>query len=718
MGIRTLEGNSSWKAISSSFIHTPPSVVKELLDNAVDAGASNVYVDIDANTGGCDYIAVRDDGVGVEQCDRALMCLNNTTSKISKYEDLRFCSNMGFRGIALFTIASLCNQQGSMEIVTRCKSEPHGFKWQVDINGKIKNDQINIVPFPKGTSITIRKHMCELNTKHSAASSKAKVSLEEISQLLIQYSLIFSNLRFHYYLVCLDDRGRVCQRNLQQHCDRKLSSLAALARYSGVQKPETDLFEFGPLTLSNGVIVSGVLPVMLGITETVNRRSIRVVSINKRLMTLSLSVGQQIKSTLSDLYRARLLLEPTMWIVNLECKPSLVNVDIEPAKNNVEIHDFKDILNKFKILLGPIIEDLHGIQRQNGEMMIQPLSSSFDILADDENDDILQILHTPHYSTAKATSNRKINADIESTLYEQSVSLASNPHHTTQMRTKTSNNFTRPNTGCSDGSEAWATTMYDKDSELGEPIRNSGSDLPSSLTYRYRELPDDDEDIELSKEVNLCNPFIISRMKSNRTTLLKTKQEGSSETVINSWDNIENNRYEASLSNCSFNIKRPLNSLQPVNRSSGSVFPDSKKRRQLASSQLVQSKLPLITRTATRNTIQKEKDTVLDLQSTDTAVGNDTTLVEETIKSNAIRRLDTFSEYSNNFTSRISYDRNNKTLLKLSKSIYKKEMTWLFRKGNPTLPLIDCVQRKTEELDSNVDLKLDQTASGWFIISI
>ncbi|KAM5441925.1 hypothetical protein MferCBS31731_003188 [Microsporum ferrugineum] len=99
-------GESTIRAIgSASALPDPSSVAKELLDNALDAGATSIFVEISVNT--LDIIQVKDNGSGIQPADRSLACKQNYTSKIQTKEDLNNINgkSLGFRGQALASIA-------------------------------------------------------------------------------------------------------------------------------------------------------------------------------------------------------------------------------------------------------------------------------------------------------------------------------------------------------------------------------------------------------------------------------------------------------------------------------------------------------------------------------------------------------------------------------------------------------------------------------------
>lgn len=119
---------------STSVISDPCSVVKELLDNALDASASSVVIEISQNT--VDLIQVKDNGHGIVPEDHALVCRRSFTSKIQTVDDLRNVGGnfLGFRGEAL---ASAAEMSGSFTVTTRNDGQVVGSTLQYGRNGEL-----------------------------------------------------------------------------------------------------------------------------------------------------------------------------------------------------------------------------------------------------------------------------------------------------------------------------------------------------------------------------------------------------------------------------------------------------------------------------------------------------------------------------------------------------------------------------------------------------
>ena len=105
MTIKLLDEDTIQKIAAGEVIESPVSIVKELVENAIDANAKNIHIEIEA--GGKDLIFIKDDGDGIEEEDIELAFKRHSTSKIKNFEDLYSIHSLGFRGEALASIVAV-----------------------------------------------------------------------------------------------------------------------------------------------------------------------------------------------------------------------------------------------------------------------------------------------------------------------------------------------------------------------------------------------------------------------------------------------------------------------------------------------------------------------------------------------------------------------------------------------------------------------------------
>lgn len=134
------------KIAAGEVIERPASVVKELVENSIDAGATNISVEI--KNGGISYIRITDNGKGIMPDDMEMAFERHATSKIRKAEDLETVTSMGFRGEALASIASI----SSMEVISKAIGNDIGCKVEVKGGQMINREDAGC---PQGTTMTV-----------------------------------------------------------------------------------------------------------------------------------------------------------------------------------------------------------------------------------------------------------------------------------------------------------------------------------------------------------------------------------------------------------------------------------------------------------------------------------------------------------------------------------------------------------------------------------
>ena len=145
--IHVLDQNTINQIAAGEVIERPASVVKELLENAIDAKSSAVTVEI--KEGGIGFIRITDNGCGIEKKDVKIAFLRHSTSKIMSAEDLVSVSSLGFRGEALSSIAAV----GQVELITKTKGELTGIRYVIEGGEEKSFDEVGV---PDGTTFIVR----------------------------------------------------------------------------------------------------------------------------------------------------------------------------------------------------------------------------------------------------------------------------------------------------------------------------------------------------------------------------------------------------------------------------------------------------------------------------------------------------------------------------------------------------------------------------------
>ncbi|KAK0276846.1 ATP-binding mismatch repair protein [Friedmanniomyces endolithicus] len=187
--IKAIEGRSVHQIQSGQVIVDLNSVVKELVENSLDAGATSIEVRF--KNQGLDSVEVQDNGKGIAPEDFDTVALKHHTSKLSSYEDLTSLDTFGFRGEAL---SSLCALSKFQVLTARLEDGAVGKKLDFEVSGKLK--ATSVASAQKGTTVTVDELFYNLPVRRKELEKNIKREYGKVLSLLYAYACISVGVRF------------------------------------------------------------------------------------------------------------------------------------------------------------------------------------------------------------------------------------------------------------------------------------------------------------------------------------------------------------------------------------------------------------------------------------------------------------------------------------------------------------------------------------------
>lgn len=184
--IRILEKNVADKIAAGEVIDRPVSIIKELLENSIDAGADNITVEI--KNGGKSYIRVSDNGSGIYADDIETAFMRHATSKIRSVTDLNSIGTLGFRGEALASICAVSR----VELVSKTADAKMGRKVVTEGSKILANEGIGC---PEGTTITVRDLFYNVPARQKFMSSD-NAETRRIIDMVSRIALAYGDIKF------------------------------------------------------------------------------------------------------------------------------------------------------------------------------------------------------------------------------------------------------------------------------------------------------------------------------------------------------------------------------------------------------------------------------------------------------------------------------------------------------------------------------------------
>lgn len=187
--INLLSEETIIKIAAGEIIENPSSIIKELVENSIDANSETINIEIGNN--GKDYIKVRDDGIGFKREDLKLAFKRHTTSKISNIKDLDEALTLGFRGEALSSIANVSN----VVVITKTKEDSVGTLVKINHNGDIIS--MEDIVTNNGTTIICKDLFDNIPVRKKYLESK-NYEVNKTNDIITRLSLSHTDISFEY----------------------------------------------------------------------------------------------------------------------------------------------------------------------------------------------------------------------------------------------------------------------------------------------------------------------------------------------------------------------------------------------------------------------------------------------------------------------------------------------------------------------------------------
>ena len=325
--IHVLDETTINKIAAGEVVERPASVIKELIENSIDASATNIEVEI--GDGGVAYMRITDNGIGMTEEDARLAILRHATSKIQQVEDLFDIASLGFRGEALASIASVSH----FSLTTRKADSDLGTRITVD--GGTFTDCIPYGAAP-GTTIEIRDLFYNTPARRKFLKSE-RTEASKIQDIVGKLAL--SNPHISFKLI-VDDRVAIITPGNGNIGD----TVAALYGY----KTKDDIFTVA--YESDSIYIDGVVskPTLLKST-----RIWQTIIVNNRVIS-----DKTIMKAIDNAYHALLPKNGhPLVVLNITVPAGMVDINVHPRKSEVKFSDDKII---FKAVYHGILNALNN----------------------------------------------------------------------------------------------------------------------------------------------------------------------------------------------------------------------------------------------------------------------------------------------------------------------------------------------------------------------
>ncbi|GFN37137.1 DNA mismatch repair endonuclease MutL [Tepidimicrobium xylanilyticum] len=313
--IKILDRSTIQKIAAGEIIERPSSVVKELIENSLDANAASITLEI--RNGGKDYIRITDDGHGFNEDDLKIAFKRHTTSKLNNIDDIYKIISFGFRGEALASISSVSR----VEVLTKTENALHG------IRGYVENEEIlEMMPIgcPKGTTMIVKDLFYNIPVRKSFLKSNT-IEANYISDIICRLALGNEGISFKY----IKDNKVIF--NISKDNDL-LTNIYILLGREFADNMVAISFE------SSNISVRGYVSKN---TFYRSNRNHQYLYVNNRYVK-----NYDITKLIEEKYKSIIPINKfPVYVVFIDINPSLIDVNIHPTKQEIKFLNFQQVAN-------------------------------------------------------------------------------------------------------------------------------------------------------------------------------------------------------------------------------------------------------------------------------------------------------------------------------------------------------------------------------------
>ena len=365
--INVLDDKTINMIAAGEVVERPVNVVKELVENAIDAGSANISIEIKG--GGAEYIRVTDNGCGIERESIPLAFCRHATSKISSIEDLLSITSLGFRGEALSSIAAV----SKVELMTRQKGALLGYRYRIDGGRELFIEEAGV---PEGTTVIVRNLF--YNTPARLKFLKSAVTEGGyITELVERLILSHPGISFKYVV-----NGTM-----------KLSS-------SGMGDTEADLYSVFGRDAQKSLVEVSLQSENCSVSGFVGKpeiargnRNFEIFFVNGRFIK-----SRILSSAVEEAYKAFLMQHRFPFVVlYLDIPSELIDVNVHPAKTEIKFLEERSVYDTVHKTV------LEGITKRELIPDVQPLEAW-----DDDTSGIEEVKEKAAFPVYEPFETRKI----------------------------------------------------------------------------------------------------------------------------------------------------------------------------------------------------------------------------------------------------------------------------------------------------------------------